>query len=150
MTSHSAVQRAGTLPLGLDDLTDEGLARVARQYVRMIEDAEDDAKQYPWRTDQAARTVREARVHASRVRELQKSRFRLRMRYGAVDNHVGADQPQRVYAHGEPMTYRLAAAIDLYRCRAGLSHVLAWAAPRWPSGVPARAVCPTAVELRPV
>lgn len=101
-----------TVPLGLDDLTDEGLARVEREYRRMVEDGRPDAKQ--------------AALWAKRAHGLRMSRLRLKMRYRAVDNHAGTDSYDRYYRLNEQPTYKLAAAMDHWNAQNGRRHVLAW------------------------
>jgi hypothetical protein len=93
----------------LDELTDEGLNRVVVAYWRDVEDGV---------------RVEGSRWALARCREIQLARFRLRMRYGAEER--GTDSYDRWYRFDEAPSYRLGAAFDLHRCRAGQSHVLAW------------------------
>jgi hypothetical protein len=103
---------ATTTTVSINDLTDEGLARALRGFERGIEDGIAGARRYP------------SLIAAIRVQQL--SRFRLRMRYGAVDNHVGTDVYDRYYRHREAPTYRLAAHMDHARWKLGKSYVLDW------------------------
>jgi hypothetical protein len=95
----------------LDELTDEGLSRAMVAYRRDVEDGV---------------RVEGSRRALARSREIQLARFRLRMRYGAEER--GTDSYDRWYRFDEAPSYRLSAALDLHRCRAGQSHVLAWPA----------------------
>ena len=101
----------------LDNLSDSALARYQTACRRAIEDGDADAAQYAqW---------------AARARQLQLSRFRLRLRYGARCRYGppgdrGTNSYDRYMRFDEPPAYELAAAIDRTRCAAGRSHVLAW------------------------
>lgn len=99
-----------TRPLSLRDQTDDGLARLRKQVERAVEDG-------------IATPVR-----VGPIKDEQHRRLRLRMRYGAVDNHVGTDDVHRWAAHDEAPSYALAAWMDLGRCVAGRRHVLDWSA----------------------
>jgi hypothetical protein len=93
----------------LDELADDGLERVV---VACRRDVEDGIR------------VKESSWVIERAREVQLARFRLRMRYGAGE--PGTDSYDRWYRFDDAPSYRLAAAVDFYRARAGRSHVLAW------------------------
>jgi hypothetical protein len=95
----------------LEELSDEALHRVM---VACRRDVEDGVR------------VEGSRRVLARSREIQLARFRLRMRYGAEER--GTDSYDRWYRFDEAPSYRLGAALDLHRCRAGLNHVLAWLA----------------------
>lgn len=108
---YRAYDEATQRPFGLIDLADDSLVRVARQLRRRVEDGEPGAK--------FAKQLRAIKVQ-------QLSRLALRMRYGAVDNHVGTDVYDRYHRLDEPPTYNLAAHMDRERARLGWRHVLAW------------------------
>lgn len=116
-----AYDEAMQRPFGLIDLADDSLVRVARQLRRRIEDGEPEAKH--------AKELRAIKVQ-------QLSRLALRMRYGAVDNHVGTDVYDRYHRLDEAPSYNLAAHMDRERARLGWRHVLAWPpedlSGRWP------------------
>lgn len=100
--------------IGIADLTDEGLARYMRGLRRDIEDG-----------------IRVGVSEAlwARARRLQLARLRLRMRYGAVDEHAGTTSYDRWYRLDEAPTYGLAALMDRERWRLGMGrYVLDWAA----------------------
>lgn len=98
--------------IGIAQLTDEGLARYMRALRRDIEDGI---------------RVGVSQVLWARARRLQLGRFRLRMRYGAVDEHAGTTSYDRWYRLGEAPTYGLAALMDREHWRHGSGrHVLNW------------------------
>lgn len=86
------------------DLTDDGLARVRREYERMIE-------------DRAFGTYSEKVLLGwlAQVRLVRMVRWCLKMRYGAVDEHRGTKSFDRWYRFGEAPAYSLARGIDIYR-----------------------------------
>jgi hypothetical protein len=99
--------------LGVAALTDDALARFMRTCQRAIEDGQ--------QTEMYARLLAKARGQYL-------ARFALRMRYGAVDNHIGTDSYDRWYRLDEPPTYRFAAGMDLWRAQHGQRHILVWPA----------------------
>jgi hypothetical protein len=110
-TDSKGGQHVMTGKAGIADLTDDGLTRLARTYRHAIEDG-GSAKMY----GRLLEVIRRQRL----------SRMRLKMRYGAVDNHAGTDSYDRWYRLDEPPTYRLAAVMDHQRFLLGQRHVLAW------------------------
>lgn len=115
------------------DLSDDGLIRVRRQYLRMIEDG-------------ACRPSR-ARVDAwlASIRWVRLVRWCLHMRYGAVDEHLGTKSWDRYSRFGDAPAYSLALEIDRLRWsfrdhprmprRGTRRHILDWdrfaAEPHW-------------------
>jgi hypothetical protein len=83
--------------IGIAQLDDESLARYIRALRRNIEDGL-----------RAPMNI----VLLRKARQEQLARFCLRMRYGAVDNHLGTDSYDRYYRLGERPTYQLAAHMD--------------------------------------
>ncbi len=101
-----------TLKLGITDLTDDALIRLRRTYQRGIEDGISGSHTYP-------RYIRA-------IRTLQGSRLRLKMRYGAVDDHVGTHIYDHYYRLDAAPSYKLATKMDHSRWQLGRSHVLDW------------------------
>lgn len=100
--------------IGIAQLDDEALANYMRRLRREIEDGiRAEMNEVLW----------------VRARRLQLARFRLRMRYGAVDEHRGTGSYDRWYRLDEAPTYGLAALMDRERWRLGIGrHVLDWGA----------------------
>jgi len=84
------------------DCSDDSLIQLRRQYLRMIEDNPD-------------------RKHAmidgwlASIRWVRLVRWCLRMRYGAVDEHLGTKEWFRYLKHDEPPAYSLALRLDQMR-----------------------------------
>jgi len=93
----------------LRDLTDDGLTRLEKQRRRAVE----DGMPVP---DAAIREVRAVRI----------MRLLLRMRYGAVDNHVGTHSYDHWYRLDKAPSYDLALLMDHGRWCLGRRHVLSW------------------------
>lgn len=105
------------------DLSDDGLVRMRRQYLRMIEDnpGRPHAKIDAWLA-----SIRWARL----------VRWCLHMRYGAVDEHLGTKSWDRYQRFGDAPTYSFALELDKLRWsyrdhpkmpkRGTLRHVIDW------------------------
>jgi hypothetical protein len=104
-------------PFGLWDQTDDSLSRLRRQHLRVAADLARDGD-----LTQARREWWMARE----IRDHQHMRFRLRMRYGAVDDHEGTTSYDCYQRHDEPPGYALALFMDSTRARLGRRHVLDW------------------------
>lgn len=101
------------------DQTDDSLVRLRRHHRRAASDLAEEGR------------LTEARrewYQAEEIRLHQLQRFQLRMRYGAVDNHVGTDSYDCYLRHDEAPTYWLALSMDGTNARLGRRHIL-----RWPS-----------------
>ena len=97
-------------PFTIRDLDDEALATQAKRHRR----AREDGLPVP-------RSVTDT------IRTEQLIRFCLRMRYGAIDNHLGTHSYGRWYRLDEPPSYALAMQMDHTRWRLGQRHILTWA-----------------------
>lgn len=106
-------------PFNLWDQTDDGLVWLRRQHQRAASDFGRDGD-----------VVRGSRewFMAREIRDHQHMRFRLRMRYGAVDDHAGTTSYDCYVRHDEPPAYALALLMDSTNARLGRRHVLRWAA----------------------
>lgn len=111
------VWRPPTGAYGLLDQADDSLRRLRRTFLREASDLAEGGY-----LDRARRASDEAQL----IRRHQMARFRLRMRYGAVDDHLGTPNFDCWYRHDAAPTYRLAAAMDRARQWQGRSHVLEW------------------------
>lgn len=109
---------------GLWSLDDAGLARIRRQHLRAAADfARGDMGPDP------AGDLTQARREWYMAREIhdhQLMRFRLRMRYGAIDDHLGTTAYDCYIRHDERPSYGLALFMDSTKARLGLRHVLQW------------------------
>lgn len=84
------------------DLTDDGLIRVRRQYLRMIEDGQFTNHPEPL-----------LRVWLANIRWVRLVRWCLHMRYGAMD--LGTESFDRYNRFGEAPSYALALSMDYLR-----------------------------------
>ncbi len=106
------------VPFGLWDQTDDSLARLRRHHQRRAADLARDGE---------LKQARREWFMGREVRDHQLMRFRLRMRYGAVDDHVGTTSYDCYLRHDEPPAYALALLLDSTNARLGRRHVLTWA-----------------------
>ena len=103
------------------DLTDDGLLRVRRDYLRLIE-------------DNAGRPHAKIDAWLASIRWVRLVRWALHMRYGAVDEHAGTRSWDRYNRFDEAPTYSLALEIDKLRwsyrdhlpTRGTRRHILDW------------------------
>lgn len=86
------------------DLTDDGLLRVRKQYLRMIEDGQFNNHPEPV-----------LRAWLASIRWVRLVRWCLHMRYGAVDEHLGTKSWDRYNRFGDAPAYSLALEIDRLR-----------------------------------
>lgn len=107
-------------PFDLWDQTDDSLARLRRQHRRAAADYARDGD--------LARGRREWFM-AREILDHQLQRFRLRMRYGAVDDHRGTTSYDCYLRHDEAPAYALALLMDSINARLGRRHVLTWKTP---------------------
>lgn len=84
------------------DLTDDGLTRVRRDYLRMLEDhpGQKSAQIDRW---------------LAQIRWVRLVRWCLHMRYGAIDEHLGTKSWDRCNRFGDAPAYSLALDIDKLR-----------------------------------
>lgn len=106
-------------PFDLWDQTDDSLVRLRRHYRRAAADSVRDDNLVQARRDW---------YQAEEIRLHQHQRFQLRMRYGAVDDHIGTTVYDCYVRHDEPPSYALALAMDSTNARLGRRHILRWAA----------------------
>lgn len=105
-------------PFDLWDQTDDSLVRLRRHHLRRASDLV---------TDQGdEKQARRERYMAREVHDHQLMRFRLRMRYGAVDDHIGTTSYDCYIRHDEAPAYALALYMDASRARLGMRHVFDW------------------------
>lgn len=110
--------------LGMDrsfdlwDQADDSLDRLRRHFCRAAADFARDGN--------LVRARREWH-QAEEIRLHQQQRFQLRMRYGAVDDHVGTTVYDCYVRHDEPPSYALALFMDSTNARLGRRHILRWA-----------------------
>lgn len=107
-------------PFDLWDLTDDGLARMRRALLRETSDLARDGD---------LTNARRRWFEAREIHDHQLIRFRVRMRYGAVDDHVGTTSYDCFIRHDEAPSYALALFMDAARANSGRTHVLKWAVP---------------------
>lgn len=113
------------------DLTDDGLLRVRRDYRNALEDGRKSGHYKEW---------------LASIRWVRLVRWCLKMRYGAVDEHLGTKSWDRYSRFGDAPTYSLALEIDNLRwslrdhpkmpARGTRRHILNWdkfgnAQPHW-------------------
>lgn len=84
------------------DLADDGLLRVRREYLRMIE-------------DNPGRAHAKIDAWLASIRWVRLVRWCLHMRYGAVDDHIGTHSWDRYNRFGDAPSYTLARNIDYKR-----------------------------------
>lgn len=104
-------------PFNLWDQADDSLVRLRRHYARAAADFARDGDLVRGRREW---------FQAEEIRLHQHQRFRLRMRYGAVDDHVGTTVYDCYVRHDEAPSYALALFMDSTNARLGRRHILRW------------------------
>lgn len=119
--------------LGMDrdfdlwDQADDSLVRLRRQHLRRAADfARGDIG--PLDAEPRLRQARREWYQAEEIRLHQQQRFQLRMRYGAIDDHLGTTSYDCYIRHNEAPAYALALFMDSARAAHGRRHILDWPA----------------------
>lgn len=113
LSKRATAEAAEAKPFTFWNLSDDALLRIRRQYLRLIE-------------DNPGRPHAQIDAWLASIRWVRLVRWCLKMRYGAVDDHVGTHSYDRYYRFDERPSYALAREMDYRRYELGGRHIIDW------------------------